>query len=502
MNSPVASVLTILREQRRLLAATAAILFTGWLGDFLLWGQEPGISVGLFVAVLGLAVWLGSPPTRRGSIALLLLLASAVQSAIELCFTNVVCLGVFSLAVAAETYYPGLPGLWARWSVGLFAAMTAPFRWVGLLVAWAELRLLSRYREGGGAISVSQIILSVIPAALIAVVFAILLGAGNAVFAEMFARIGRILPAYLREISLVRTLLWPLWLIIGVAFFWPLASTALSRFWVRTIPRLERNNTLLALWQSALVLIAVNGLFFAANTIDVVYLWADAKLPAGVNASQFVHSGVYALIAATVLAAGLLAVIFQQQPTVAHSFWLRVLALLWIAQNILLIAGVFRRLALYVDAYQLSELRVYVGCFLLLVSTGFILLARHVWLGTPFEKLLFRNCLATLTLFFVMQFCDVGTWVAHWNVTQWRERSGHVLDVKYLARLGPRGWPALQEVARPVSTDPIEADAWQALGKIVARERQRTEPRDWRSYQARYQHRVDALLHAYPAPVN
>jgi len=494
MNSSATAVISVLREQRQLLVATAAIVFTGWLGDFLLWGHHPGINLGLFTALLGLVVWLVNPPTRRGSIALILLLASAVQSVIELCFTNVVCLGVFALAVVAETYYPGLSGLWVRWSVALFAALSAPFRWVGLLLAWAEMRLLSRYREGGGSISGSQLILSVIPAALITIVFAILLGAGNAVFAEMFARIARIFPEYLREISVARTLLWLFWLLVGVAFFWPLQSTALSRFWVRTIPHLERSNALLALWQSALVLVAVNGLFFTANTIDVIYLWADAKLPGGVTASQFVHSGVYALIAATVLAAALLAVIFQQQPAVASSRWLRGLAVLWIAQNIVLIAGVFRRLVLYVDAYQLSELRVYAGCFLLLVSTGFVLLARHVWLGTSLEKLIFRNCLATLALFFGMQFCDVGTWVANWNVARWEASPGRELDVKYLVQLGPRGWPALLRVAQHPQHSIVTEQALEAVRKIRAKEMVDGTTRNWRSLQARHEQRAAQLL--------
>ena len=122
----------------------------------------------------------------------------------------------------------------------------------------------------------------------------------------------------------------------------------------------------------------LNVLFFAANTADVLYLWNGGALPDGVTYSQFVHHGVYGLIAAVVLSAILIVVIFQQVPAIRAAPAVKALSLFWILQNVVLITGVLLRLQRYVDVYDLSELRVYVGCFLLLVTTGFGLLTVHV----------------------------------------------------------------------------------------------------------------------------
>ncbi len=110
-----------------------------------------------------------------------------------------------------------------------------------------------------------------------------------------------------------------------------------------------------------------------------------------------------------------------------------------------MIAGVFFRLKLYVQAYQLTEDRVYVGCFLLLVVTGFILPAWHVLRGTAtIHALIFRNAMATFALFFVIQFTNMDGWVAHYNVTRWKRKPvERTLDVAYLASLGPDAWPSL-----------------------------------------------------------
>ena len=147
---------------------------------------------------------------------------------------------------------------------------------------------------------------------------------------------------------------------------------------------------------------------------------AHAKLPEGVTLSEFVHSGVSSLIFATLLSAVVLTTMFQQSIEIVRSRGLKALALLWIVQNLVLIAGVFRRLSLYVEGYQLSEQRIYVGCFLLLVTTGFGLLAWHVARDGSLRTLIFRNVLAIFALFFVLQFPDVAGYVARSNVNQWR----------------------------------------------------------------------------------
>jgi hypothetical protein len=179
-----------------------------------------------------------------------------------------------------------------------------------------------------------------------------------------------------------------------------------------------------------------------------------------------------------------LVLIFQQAEPIRTARAVKFLALLWIAQNIVLISGVLLRLQRYVEAYQLSELRVYVGCFLLLASVGFVLLTIHVIAHKGLTWLLLTNVAATFALFFGLQFVDVAGWVAESNVARWEADRSRALDVDYLASLGASAIPSLIRVAE--TSD--RAEAQQAV-VVIQKRKGRAEAYlaevDWRSWQQR-----------------
>ena len=461
------------------------------------------MSVGVFFAMLGLGLHALGERTIAGNAALALLLVSAIQSGIELSLTNVTVLMTLLLLVFGESRFQRLPGLWQRWSEAAFALIRGPLRWNALLRECAHTRLAAASSHHLSGAALARLVLTLIPAAAVTLTFTILLSAGNAVLAKLVSRIATFVEHWLLDISFARTAMWICWLTVGVAFFWPCSSPDSKRWWIRALPLWNRREETLALWQSVILLVAVNGVFFAANTTDAIYLWSHAELPAGVTYSAFVHQGVYSLICAVVLAGGLLAIVFQQQPSISRSLVLRVLALCWVFQNLVLIAGVLRRLQLYVDAYQLSELRVYVGCFLLLVCVGLVLLSSHIHRGMNLARLIGSNAIATLALFFILQFCDVGTWVGRWNVAQWKADPRRTLDMAYLASLGPRGWPALPEEAQDAPSNLYNVEAESRLQDFSRREMIAAAQRGWRSYQHRRDTRAGWLVRMFPpAPQN
>jgi hypothetical protein len=183
------------------------------------------------------------------------------------------------------------------------------------------------------------------------------------------------------------------------------------------------------------------------------------------------------LIAAVVLSAVIIAGMFQQSDATANNPWLKRLAHLWVLQNFLLLAGVLRRLMLYTFAFQLTEKRVYVACFLALVAAGFLLLAWFVQKRRSFNWLLGRNAFAIFVLFFTLQFVDVAGGVAQYNVARWEQKAD--LDLDYLASLGPTAWPELIHVARSRRNAAIAANARQRLLGLAAEHR----APDWRAYQ-------------------
>ncbi len=193
-----------------------------------------------------------------------------------------------------------------------------------------------------------------------------------------------------------------------------------------------------------------------------------------------------ALVAAVLLSAVVLVGLFQQTGQVVASRAVRLLSVFWVLQNLALISSVLLRLKLYVNAYQLSELRVYVGFFLVLVSTGFGLLAWRILRGKGLNWLLFSNACAAFGLFFVVQYLDVAGWVANYNVALWQKDTQRTLDVEYLKNLGPSAYPALAVVAGAVSRPEARA-ARERLLDLKALELGRAREWNWRSYQARHE---------------
>jgi hypothetical protein len=149
-----------------------------------------------------------------------------------------------------------------------------------------------------------------------------------------------------------------------------------------------------------------------------------------------------------------------------------------------LITGVLLRLQRYVHVYDLSELRVYVGCFLLLVTVGFGLLTAHVLRHKGLGWLLLTNLLATFALFFVLQFLDVAKWVAESNVARWEAAPTRTLDVEYLASLGASAIPSLIRVAE-MRDRPEAHQAFAIIQKRKPRAQAYLAQLDWRSWQHR-----------------
>lgn len=466
------------------MALASAVLLT-ILGDYLFWPAWPGLALGIFALLAATALFLvrPNPWNRNSAIASLLLIPTAAQTGIEQSFSNLLVLLLLLLALFGETTFQNLRAGWLRWSEAIWASCKPISGWLWLLSCTKHIPSERRFvrRSADGLLRV------VLPAAALGLVFALLLGFGNAVLGhwlyEGLTRLFRWLTDL--DLSFGRVVLWLFLATFAATLLRPVVAPNESRIWTRHIPEFPAPaNSGIAWWRTIAILALLNILFFAANTADALYLWTNAKLPAGVSYSEFVHSGVWSLSAAVVLSALVLASLFQQTAAIRSTKLVRTLSLCWIAQNLILIAGVFLRLVRYVQAYQLSELRVYVGCFLLLVTVGFGSLVLHILAPRGFNRLLFINLLATFALFFVLQFPDVGKWVAEYNVGRWQHDPQRTLDVLYLNSLGPSAIPSLITVAET----PARPEAHTAFEFIQAQKATASailEGANWRTWQSR-----------------
>ena len=486
--SPVSVPFADSRDGERLLALLAGSLGFTWVADFLFWNSHLGLSVGLFSLLLAGAVLVLRKPKGEALpwTTLTLLSLAAVQSAIEVSLSNILVLTALLLYVGGRSSFPQLSSVWSQVSEAAFAVLRAPARWPWLCGALAKSELVHVGLDTVTADRASRSVQILAPAIGLGVVFTLLFARGNAIFADLLQRGSHLVLAWLLDFdfSIARLLLWCLVSSVVLALLQPPESPG-KRWWRRELGLFPRTDVRTAVWQSAAVLLTLNALFFLVNTIDAVFLWMHAARPADVSFSAYVHQGVYSLILAALLSGAVLIVIFQQIRSVAGSRTLKILALVWIAQNLLLLAAVAWRLKLYVDAYDLSELRVYVGCFLLLVTAGFVLLIRHILQLGELHRLIWRNAVCAFAMFFLIQFCDVANWVARANFHRWQSNPERPLDLKYLSSLGAGAWPTLVNLAGHSRSPAMAAEARSHLQKIADAEQQRIGRADWRAWQAR-----------------
>ncbi len=122
------------------------------------------------------------------------------------------------------------------------------------------------------------------------------------------------------------------------------------------------------------VLAALNLLFLAYNGLDAIYLWAG-RLPRGVGHTEYAHRGAGWLTVAMLLATVVLGVLFRgATATDPRAKWQYRLAYGWAAQNVVLAAGTFRRIQMYVDFSGLTQLRIVGIVGTILTVVGLVLI--------------------------------------------------------------------------------------------------------------------------------
>ena len=160
--------------------ATAAALTVA--GDYLFWPAWPGVALGVFVLLAAAALcWNRRGRWNRNSfIAILLLLPTAAQTGIEQSFSNFLALVLLLLVLFGETSFPVLRAGWARWSEALIACCEtfAGWGWLRNFAGRIPSEREQLHHRAGNFLRIA------FPAVALGLVFLLLLGFGNAIFAH------------------------------------------------------------------------------------------------------------------------------------------------------------------------------------------------------------------------------------------------------------------------------------------------------------------------------
>jgi hypothetical protein len=250
-------------------------------------------------------------------------------------------------------------------------------------------------------------------------------------------------------------------------------------------------------------LVVFNLLFALQNGLDASYLWADARLPGTLTFAAYAHRGAYPLIATAILAALFVLVFLRPGSRAANSPLVRALVVLWVAQNLFLVASAMLRTVDYVEAYSLTRMRIAALIWMALVALGLGLILWRMMARKSASWLINANALAVGLVLCACSVVDLGAVAASWNVRHAREAGGRgvALDLAYLQTLRGAALVPLAELLRrplePQVRQGVDTAYAVALGHVA---RGQASWRSWRWRDARRLHRVASLPPLTPQP--
>lgn len=198
-----------------------------------------------------------------------------------------------------------------------------------------------------------------------------------------------------------------------------------------------------------LSLVVFNALFAVQNGLDIAFLWSGQRLPEQFTLAEYVHAGVYPLMASALLTGLFVLIALRPGSQIAADRTIRALVVLWVAQNLFVVASSACRMVLYVESYSLTRLRILVLLWMALVAIGLASILWRLLKDRSTGWLLNINAGAALAAVFGIAVIDIGAVAAQWNVRNAKEAGGTgvELDVCYLRDLGDAAILPLAELA-------------------------------------------------------
>ncbi|WP_315762692.1 DUF4173 domain-containing protein [Sphingomonas sp. Y38-1Y] len=393
------------------------------LADFLFYGEEPGWTLGGFALAWAAVLALVRRDVRRSGPARSALAGAALFGAAMIDDPGPLDWVLFWTAIASAALLPlGRFDHAINWVGGLLVHAVR-----GLATPVRDLRRLMRPRRPAGRSKFRHVAATLALPVIGGGVFLMLFAAANPLIANAFAAIR--FPDV--GTGMLHLLFWSIVLLA----IWPGFRPARAVLHDRGTLRDQGSLPSIPLLPLILSLVTFNAVFAIENVLDLVFLWSGAPLPAGVTLADYAHQGAYPLIVTALLAAGFVLIAARPGSAAAASPLVRRLIVLWVAQNLLLVASSIHRTLDYVAAYSLTGLRIAALGWMGLVAVGLVLITWRMLAGRTTRWLINANTLAAGVLLTAAAFSNLGAIAATWNVRH--ASRGEDLDLCYLGSLGP-----------------------------------------------------------------
>ncbi|MES2834325.1 MAG: DUF4173 domain-containing protein [Pseudomonadota bacterium] len=465
--------------------AVAAVLVG--LADVLFFSHDLGSSVGAFALAWLIGTVLARPGMLRDRRAIIAVLAAMLMAGVMIDRPGLLSWGLFAMAMIVAAMSARVARGEPAWRWGQRFIVQGVVGAFGPLIG---LRRFMRVRRVTRGLSVPGLIGIVALPLFGAVVFIGLFAGANPIISDALASIT--LPPISFE-TVVRMAFWGLVLVT--------VGATLRPRWRRKLVSLPSGGTGLIVGVNAasvtLSLAVFNLLFAVQNGLDLAFLWSGASLPEGMTLAEYAHRGAYPLIVTALLAGAFVLITLRPGSETATRPLVRGLVILWVTQNMLLVASSMLRTLDYIDAYALTRFRLGALIWMALVGLGLLLICWRLLRDRSAHWLINANLTALLLVLGAVSVVDLGAITAAWNVRHAREvdTTGAALDLCYLAQLGSAAVVSVAEL-EATTTDPhLKARAGAVRRSIQSWMGDRQD--DWRGWIWRDERRlarIEALV--------
>jgi hypothetical protein len=468
----------------RLVCVVACVALSDWLFH----GWRVGVSLAIFLGVLGIVAIASSRigAARTTQIAMGIVFAAVLAALIEDVSPLSVILGVFGTVFFIIVMTAPEPASWRR---HLLDVVIAPFRGYFQMAVDMIALIGQAQRKIAPSLGIGSLIAWIIPLSFF-VIFLSLFASANPLIERALGQIDlRVLLGYFDP---WRTAFW----IFMAGAIWALIRRRIkSRS--RSILMIEPNSAIAAdasepeskptdfdylFGEKAMArsLVLFNALFLLQTGLDFTYLWGGASLPDGMGPAEYAHRGAYPLIVTALLAAGFVLVAMRPSGPAQKSRLIRPLVLAWTAQNVVLVISSILRLDLYVATFSLTYLRLAAFIWMLLVAAGLLLIFLQILLRKSNSWLLSANAATLALVLYGCCFINAPQLIASYNIEHSRTfgGTGPTLDFEYITSLGPQSLPAIE--ARAAQNLTLRLAAMQY--RTALNDQSRAYPNDWRAW--------------------
>ena len=190
------------------------------------------------------------------------------------------------------------------------------------------------------------------------------------------------------------------------------------------------------LFTGIVLFVMLNGVLLCVNGLDVNYMWIAGMLPKGITVAEYLHDGTETLILSIIMAIAVILFVFRGYLNFfENNKWLKTLAYVWIAQNVLLVITTANRNWWIIESSGLTRRRIGVYVYLLLcvvgLATTFIKVAQRKSNWFLFRK----NAWIFYAVFMIACVVNWDELIVNYNCKNYKELELDYIDRGYQAEL-------------------------------------------------------------------